>query len=303
MFRYSASRVCRRGLPGWGAQGASELPADANGIAGNVQFVRGKGLAVRKDVAGRILWSAALEGEEEECLRPPNIVAHGDRVCLAHGGGVTCLDLISGRLIWRVMGANNRMCLDRELLYATGWTVCKDRYDGYLIARSVATGNEAFRVPLPADFDPEPIRIICGYVLVQDFSPQPSRDGSMALIVDKRGKVVQQLGCRVVDGKPAEDGLILLTSTLVERVGPAWETRWSQQIFKHSMAEGGVIALPGQDLLVYLYEQMRDSGIDIVRLDSRSGKIVWSTHCADGGPSFRLRAKRHRYVWMVKIFA
>ena len=49
------------------------------------------------------------------------------------------------------------------------------------------------------------------------------------------------------------------------------------------LAGGGLLRLPGGDVLAFLYGGISDSGVQVLRLDPVAGKAVWQARCAPLG--------------------
>jgi hypothetical protein len=49
------------------------------------------------------------------------------------------------------------------------------------------------------------------------------------------------------------------------------------------IAGGGLVELPGGDLLAFLYGCISDSGVQVIRLNPGTGKEVWQARCAPLG--------------------
>src|SRR5262249_52703557 len=147
----------------------------------------------------------------------------------------------------------------------------------WLIARQVDTGAEAFRVRLPSDdyFDPLPIREVAGLFLVQVRWAKDS-----ALLIDRKGQVQLQFDKLIVDGIRLDDATVFLTSQDVMRVEQDRTIRWIYPWEKGEVvAAGGLLKLSGGDVVAYLYCQIADSGVQLVRLDPSTGKEQWRNRC------------------------
>ncbi len=149
----------------------------------------------------------------------------------------------------------------------------------WLLARETRDGKEAFRVALPAkDFDPEPIREVAGLFLVQEMEI-PGRKGR-GLLIDRGGRVRLKLDRMLLGGHRQGDDLILLTSRDVARVAADGKTVWAVPFrIRQWPAGGGVVPLADGVVLAYLYGQISDSGVQVVRLEPGTGKQLWQSFC------------------------
>jgi outer membrane protein assembly factor BamB len=276
----AAGTACRAHLPGGpedDAPEAAEPPPD-------VQLDPDAGQVARLDAAGRVVWSTPLEGYLGR-VRPPHLLHDDDRVYVTYDDGVTALDWATGKVRWHTKGPGDRLCLGDGLLLATDCSIGEEvvAHGRWLLARTAATGEEAFRVPLPAkDFDPDPIQEIAGLFLVQRTEdPDGKGDG---YLVDRRGKVRHRLNRQVVAGRVQGEDRVFLTSADVVRLSRDDQVRWSVPFPGHKwIAGGGLLELPGGDLLAFLYGEISDSGVEVIRLDPATGKMVWQARCAPLG--------------------
>jgi hypothetical protein len=243
--------------------------------------------------SGQVRWSTHLDGYLGR-VRDPHLLHDADRVYVTHGDGVTALDGHTGKVLWHSPGPADRMCLSCDLLLATDCGVAESLggRGRWLTARAVATGAEVFRVGLPLEgFDALPIGEVAGLFLVQVWG-----DGSekgAAVLIDRQGKVRHRFDRQVVAGKSLGQDRVFLTSRDVVRVSPGGKVAWSVP-FPHPewIAGGGLLELEGGDLLAFLYCQIADSGVQVVRLDPAAGRVVWRASCVGLGVGHS--AYRHR---------
>jgi outer membrane protein assembly factor BamB len=235
---------------------------------------------LRRDGSGKVLWSTQLGGYAGG-VRPPHLLWDADRVYVTDGDGVTALSAKTGKSAWHTKGPNDRMLLSGRLLLAVD---CGSTHDIEIRGRSfvayaVATGKEVFRVRLPQSnhFDPEPIREVGGLFLVQ---VGENTDGKGdARLIDRKGKVVHRLDRQVIAGVEQGKDRVLLTSRDLVRLSPDGKKRWSVRLDHEWIAGGGLVALKGGDLVVFLHGLINDSGVQMARVDPASGKVVWRHSC------------------------
>src|SRR5262249_21923686 len=77
---------------------------------------------------------------------------------------------------------------------------------------------------------------------------------------------------------------VLLTEREVVRLRRGAKVRWATPLPDGSWLEdGGLIELPGGDVLAFRYGPIHDSGVQVARLAGATGKVVWRAHCAPLG--------------------
>jgi hypothetical protein len=242
------------------------------------------GLITRRDESDKVIWSTALEGDLSE-VSPPQILSDAHRVYVRCGDGVSALDWKTGKVLWSSEGARDRMLLSGDLLLAADARDAQDVSGGkrWLVARATTTGTIIFRVGLPLKrFSPLPIREVAGLFLIQT-DDQPNGKG-YALLVDRDGNVHHQFDSQVVDGIRYEDEYVLLTSRNVLRCALKDQVLWTLSFPRRvSPAGGGLIRISNGDLIAFLFDQMADSGVYIVRLDPSAGNAIWWARCAPLG--------------------
>ncbi len=132
------------------------------------------------------------------------------------------------------------------------------------------------------DFDPPPLGEVAGLVL----APTGGTlfwDGSTRL-VDREGKVVHRLDRQVVAGKAVGKDCVFVTSRDVVRLSPDDKAVWAAPFEEDQwLAGGGLVEAAGGDLVAFLYGRICDSGVEVVRLDPATGKVVWRACCAPLG--------------------
>jgi hypothetical protein len=84
----------------------------------------------------------------------------------------------------------------------------------------------------------------------------------------------------VVAEKPLGQDRVVLTSRGLTRVSPGGKMAWSVRFtYPVGAAGGGLLKLPDGDLLAFLYCQIADTGVQLVRLDPEDGRPVWQAYC------------------------
>ncbi len=243
---------------------------------------RGGRVARKSADGGATRWVTPLDGYVGSA-NPPEVAADTDRAYVMHSvmreAGMTALDARTGKVLWHSPGSADRMLLSGDLLLAADISVGVDGKGGgrWLIARRVASGQEAFRVPLPAnDFNALPI--------VKSWDA-PSGAGA-SLLIDRTGHVRHRLDRQVVAVMPAGDDRLVVTSWDVIRLGADGPPRWAVQFAgREWIAGGGLVRLAGGDVAAYLYGRIADTGVQVLRLDPRTGREKWEVKCRPLGVS------------------
>jgi outer membrane protein assembly factor BamB len=242
------------------------------------------GQVVARGPDGKTRWATSLNGHLGG-VRDPHLVWDAKRVYVSHNSGITALDAKTGEMRWQSAGTNDRLFRSGDLLLATDCT--SGRYVGksgrLLTARATATGAEVFRVQLPIEeFDPNPIEEVAGLFLVQ--TCEDPRGRGYSLLIDRQGKVRHQLKRQVIAGTRRGDDVVLLTSTDIVGLTSDDKVRWTTKVRDHQwIAGGGLVPLGREEALAFRYGCISDSGVDVLRLNLATGKIVWQIRCAELG--------------------
>jgi len=243
------------------------------------------GQVSRRDAGGRLLWTKQLKGGLGN-HREPHVLHDAARIYLTHRDGITALDRKTGKTAWHAKGPGDRLHLSGGVLLATECTSDDDlvRQGRWVVGRWAATGAEVFRVSLPTKgFDPWPIREVAGLFLVQASDGIDTKGG--VYLIDRGGKVCHRFKHSVLDGKSLGKDRVLLTSHHVLRFTAAREV-WAIRLPDPDRFDnGGLVEVPGGDLLVFRYGPISDGGVRLMRLDPRTGKTVWTAKCAPLGVS------------------
>jgi outer membrane protein assembly factor BamB len=269
------------------AHGRSRLldAAEDDDPPSELQLDSEKNLVLRRDAQGGVRWSTPVEGRLWT-IRPPSHWHDDGRAYVAYEGGVIALDWDTGQLIWRSEGAADGLCLSGDLLLATGSEKTGDEeWTPYLCARNTTTGAEAFRVSLPfahLSYRLQSVHEVGGLFVAQLFE---TIDGEgAALVIDRRGRVRHRLGREVVAAVPQGEDCVFVTSQAVVRLSAEDRVRWLtpfEQPFWFT--GGGIVSLADGQLLAFMYGQITDSGVQVVRLDPADGTAIWRAWCAPLG--------------------
>lgn len=235
------------------------------------------------------MWVSPLDGRVGG-VRPPHIAVDEARTYVSHNGGVTALNNNTGAAVWHSPGHDDGLCLSNDLILSTDCSVKESvvREVRWLVARLAKTGEETFRVSLPVkDFDPR-IEEMAGLFVVQT-NEEPDGVG-MALLIDRNGKEVHRFDRQVVAVWAAGDDWLVLTSRDLVRLHRDGAALWELPFPYHEwVADGGVARVAGNDMVVYRYCGIRDSGVLVIGFDALRGQKKWEAHC--GG----LRATHSAY--------
>ena len=254
---------------------------------------------VRHDGPDRVVWATQLDGDLGG-VRPPHLIADAHRVYVANGGGVTALDVGTGKIVWNSSGPNERMLLSRDLILATvcGSSEAIKANGRFATSRKVTDGSIEFKIRLPDAWeDPLPIGEVAGLFLIQDYRSRDNGDG--ALLVDRSGRVRFHLRRLVTDGIRLGDDLVLLLNGEVVRLASSGNVRWSfpsHILGDDERGSGGIVALPGGDLLEYEFEDISDSGVGLKRFEPSGGKMRWDAFCKPLGVSHSIYHHRAHVV-------
>jgi outer membrane protein assembly factor BamB len=238
---------------------------------------------VRRDAGGEVKWALTLFGDLDG-VRPPHLVWDAQRVYVTHNGGVTALDADTGNVLWHEDGPGDRLLLSGDLLLATDCTSGRHVGDRgrLLTAREAATGRAVFHRRLPVeDFDPLPIEEVAGLFLVQT-NESASGKGD-ALLIDRDGAVRHRFDREVVAGVRRGEDQVFLTSKDVVRLSAEDKTLWETPFEERQWPAGGGLVEAGGDLVAFLYGRISDSGVELMRLNPGTGKVVWRARCAPLG--------------------
>jgi hypothetical protein len=75
---------------------------------------------------------------------------------------------------------------------------------------------------------------------------------------------------------------VCLTSRHVARVSPAGKVLWLVPFKQpYPIGDGGLTKLQGGDLLAFRFAPLWNSGVDLIRLSPATGKVAWSSRCAE----------------------
>jgi hypothetical protein len=141
-----------------------------------------------------------------------------------------------------------------------------------------------FTVRLPQDdsFGPYPIEEMAGLFLVQT-GEHPGGEGT-GLLFDLKGKVRHRFDHQVITGRLVGTDRVFLTSHEAVCCDASDKVLWTLAFRSPEwIASGGLVTLETGDLLAFLYGRISDSGVQVIRLNPKTGKQVWQTQCAGLG--------------------
>jgi outer membrane protein assembly factor BamB len=226
---------------------------------------------IRQDAAGKLLWEVKLDGE----LESGRAVWDQDRVYLAHNDGVTALAFATGKVLWHSDGSSQCcMLISGDLLVAAGYDVTST----WVYARSVTDGAKVFKTAFPGkDFEPISLQPAADLFAVVSFEPI-GRPGE-SFLLDRWGRVRHRFDRQVVAGLRQGDFRLILTSTALVRVTIDDQVRWKLRLDNWFKGDGGLVELPGGDVLVFRYSRYSDTGVEVLRVNASSGDKVWDVDC------------------------
>lgn len=233
---------------------------------------------VKQNSVGTVLWTVSFDGRAGSA-RPPDIVWDTERVYFTLNDGVTALSANSGKELWHSEGPNHTLLLSGDLLVASGGY--RDSWSfKWLLARSPVDGKEKFKLSLPEKSDPVSITEIGKLFVISDDVHDKDKIGMKTMLVDRNGSVKAKFDRQIVNSIIVGSKLIVLTNKDVMRLSAELKELWLTP-FDNSVWEAGgsLLEIPGGDLIAYRYGCINDSGVDLMRLEPKTGKLLWSNHC------------------------
>lgn len=234
---------------------------------------------IRRNGAGRILWTTRLK-EDFGVACGSCLVTDAARAYVSHGDGVTAVDAQSGAIVWDSPGFADCLLVSGDLLLATESKTAElvAKAGRWFLGRSTRTGREVFRVALPVEpFYGQSLIEAAGLFVVQKSEP-PDGTG-LALLVDRTGQIHHQFDRQVVALVAGGKGRVVLTSRDVVGLSAGGKVLWVIPFQREWTAGGGLISLPGGDLIAFLYCEIANSGVQILRLNPATGRKVWEAIC------------------------
>jgi hypothetical protein len=236
-----------------------ELPLES-GFEGGYSL-HSTGRFERLDDTGKVIWSRKLEPSR---FRTPH--HDRERIYAQDGDGITAIYLASGEIAWHCPGPNEDLSLGHTLLFT--------RKQEWLVARSVETGAEAFRVQLPVEVKTYSAMEVGALVLVQDMW---SRQG--AWLLDRDGHLRRRFHINIVDAQPIGDDYLFLTSGGLIRVSADGQELWSKHVRFDEVNRGGLRRLADGDMLAFWYGELGATSVDVLRLNPSTDTVAWRTKC------------------------
>ncbi len=150
-----------------------------------------------------------------------------------------------------------------------------------LVARSVIDGEEVFHTLLPVIFfGLDSLQEYCGIFVIQD----PFHETSF--IVDRNGKIWHQFDSGTLECKQADENRVFVTGNEVACLSAKGESLWTFKFGPGMFGPGGgAIELPDKSLIAYVYGDIYDSGVSLMRIDPSAGKLMWRAYCEALGVS------------------
>jgi outer membrane protein assembly factor BamB len=265
----------RRLLTGWAP--AINLLVDANTRTATTEgvLVEDHNQVSRLGADGSTTWQFKVGS-----VRPPASAQIGGLVMVAADHGLIGVDARTGVTVWKKSQNEpfHRLSVAGDFVVATG-----GESDSIVAYR--ADGTEAWRAELPTGSDPDR-PIDAGTALVvserrwagdKPWSRIYARDGRLRCALDHEGIA------RASEISGSED-LLIAGSRGIARITPDCKDVWraaDRPTSRHDSV--GITAIDGRDFLVYSYVSGADSGADLIRIDSSTGKIVWEASASELG--------------------
>lgn len=240
---------------------------------------------VRQSASGQPIWSRELRGSPHS-VRYPQWAASRDKIVVVHNEfeekryGLAGLNRETGEVVWISDGPNDRLFCSGDLVFATG---CSTQMPNgrWVVARNLSDGQEAYRVSIPKEADPDEISEVAGMLCVTG-----SFRESFSVFFDSKGGVIHRLEEEVISGLAADGDAVLLTSKRLVRLTRDDKAVWESRLFADETGFAGAGALhllPNGDLLVLAYPAISDGCERVSRISPKTGKVLWSAQCGGIG--------------------
>jgi outer membrane protein assembly factor BamB len=232
-----------------------------------------KGRVVRLD-RGKVAWATKLD-------RPLDL--HGEwaldwdewRVYVADRGGLSALAVSTGKPLWHSEGATKVLLVRGRLVITLGEERGVWRFTG----RGAASGVLVFQVKLPAGrfggASTWSVREVAGMYLVQIGSLHDDQ----AVLIDRHGSVRHHFEHLVVEALTVGKEGVFLSGGEVVVASAGREGRWVTPFANPEPLPGGELVGVGGDWIASLYCRNADSGVQLVRFNAATGKVVWRARC------------------------
>jgi len=226
-----------------------------------------KGHLVRRSPDGKVRWRVPLPGVRS--VRPPDVALAPGVALASVDDRVFAFDDATGRRLWHAPGPADRLATDGKLVFTTDCSV----HGGHrwLVARHVKNGKRAWRASLSAKMDPDALVFAGRFIVVTNESPD------LAIFLDHSGKRHFASKEALSSVRPLEDDLLLVSSKRVARVDAKGHVLWHRPPLASTFVAGNDIVPVGGDLLIANFGRIDDSGVDVVRLDAKTGALRWET--------------------------
>ncbi len=235
------------------------------------------GHVVLKERSGDVRWRVPVAGHLGS-VRPPDRLLHGNRVFVVADSKLVALDAKDGRRVWDAPGPADRIYGHGAYVLTTDCTSpsAMDR-PRWVVARLVDDGKEAFKVEIPKSVDPNPMTQVSDTIFVGDAR------STTAIDTDARKKRFSIEEGLVVAYAIGSDWLLATTKRIV-RLGKDGERRWERPVLRDTfVGRGGVVPVDGEDVVVYGYSAIADSGVELVRLRLADGTERWRSFAKPAG--------------------
>jgi hypothetical protein len=253
-----------------------ELTQLANSPAKPFAIDYQKHQVTRLDAKGQVVWSVRVDDLYGDVLSDER------RVYVSHKDGVTSLDGDNGKPIWHTKGPYGDLLLSKGILLGTGRVSNQDGSRPYfLFACNTGDGSIRFKLQLPKyEHALREVDLVAGLFLVQFDAYFDGKE--RALLIDRQGVVRHQFDRLIVTGKHYD--VVFMTSKDLVRVSATDKVAWTIPLDDHYWpANGGLVELPGGDMIAFWFGCISDSGVGLVRFDPSSGLSKWQHSCQSLG--------------------
>jgi outer membrane protein assembly factor BamB len=225
----------------------------------------------RRDAAGGREWSIPFHDHLR--VRRPYLFTDGRRIfVLREFKDIMALEPETGQVVWRAKVSSECFWLSGDLLLLA--------HNCQVVALAADSGEERFRLSLPADKDFRPVEIeeFAGLFLIQAHEAPGGKGDSF--LIDRDGQIRYRFPRQIVAVVPAGQDRLFLTSADVRRVTPDGRTVWSISFtYPEWIAGGKILAIPDGDRVAFLYGGICNSGVQLIRFNPDSGEVRWQASC------------------------
>lgn len=224
-----------------------------------------QGHLVRRGPDGKVHWRIRLPGVRS--VRPPDVALAPGVALASVDDRILAFDDSTGKRLWHAPGPADRLATDGKLVFTTD---CSD-HGGHrwLVARHVKNGKVAWRAAIASKMDPDALVFAGRFIVVTQDSPD------IAIFLDHSGQRHFASKEALSAVTPLGDDLLLVSNKRVARVDSRGHVLWHRPPLANTFVAGNDVVPVGGDLLIANFGRIDDSGIDLVRVDAKTGTLRW----------------------------